>query len=78
MSYPKFLSNELEFLLKAWVYNIYLLFLNRKAKHMPGIVRMRMNTFRKAFVRIGGKMICHARQITLCISRAYARKSSYN
>ena len=77
LSHPKFLSNELEFLLKAWAYNIYHLFLNQKAKYMPGIARMRMNTFRKEFVRIGGKMICHARQITLCISSAYARKKEF-
>lgn len=77
LSHPKFLSNELEFLLKAWAYNIYHLFLNQKAKYMPGIARMRMNTFRKEFVRIGGKVICHARQITLCISSAYARKKEF-
>lgn len=77
LSHPKFLSNELEFLLKAWAYNMYHLFLNQKAKHMPGIARMRMNTFRKEFVRIGGKVICHARQITLCISSAYARKKEF-
>ena len=77
LSHPKFLSNELEFLLKAWAYNIYHLFLNRKAKHMPGIARMRMNTFRKEFIKIGGKVIRHARQITLCISSAYARKKEF-
>lgn len=65
------------FLLKAWAYNIYHLFLNRKAKHMPGIARMRMNTFRKGFIKIGGKVIRHARQITLCISSAYARKKEF-
>lgn len=77
LSHPKFLSNELEFLLKAWAYNIYHLFLNRKVKHMPGIARMRMNTFRKEFIKIGGKVIRHARQITLCISSAYARKKEF-
>lgn len=77
LSHPKFLSNELEFLLKAWAYNLYHLFLNRKAKHMPGIARMRMNTFRKEFIRIGGKVVRHARQITLCISSAYARKKEF-
>ena len=77
LSHPKFLSNELEFLLKAWAYNLYHLFLNRKAKHMPGIARMRMNTFRKEFIKIGGKVIRHARQITLCISSAYARKKEF-
>ncbi|GJM57595.1 hypothetical protein EROP_12880 [Erysipelotrichaceae bacterium OPF54] len=38
---------------------------------------MRMNTFRKEFIKIGGKVIRHARQITLCISSAYARKKEF-
>ncbi|WP_305151848.1 IS1380 family transposase [uncultured Dubosiella sp.] len=78
LSQKTFMANELNFLIKGFAYNVYHLFLHKAVRKMRVVFIMRMNTFRKAFIKVGGKVIKHARRKTLCMSSAYPRQEQFD